>query len=178
MRFGNGVPWKAYTSPPVSEEQIRAQASWFLVLAAASTSSASVWELDDTTGGFPTGQGRSGTSGASDVRLGGETYVFPVKRAPKALFDFVAVGRHEGNDIWLPDPSVSRFHAFLRDVEGGLVVHDARSGNGTFLKGVSVPTQNAGPPLAVASGDPIRFGEVQGVVVDAAGLAARIHAGR
>lgn len=178
MAFGNGTPWSAYSVPPLPLAQIRARAEWFLVLRPAVRVTSNDWELDETTGGFPASPQRSTVAGSVFDVLAGESWVFGVKRSEKALFDFVAVGRHEGNDIWLPDASVSRFHAFLRELDGGLVVSDTRSGNGTWARGLSVPVQNAGPPLPVGSGDAIRFGDVEGVVLNAAGLAARLQGPR
>ncbi len=45
----------------------------------------------------------------------------------------VALGRDERNDIVLPDPRVSRFHAVVRPVDGGYQIVDLNSSNGTFV---------------------------------------------
>jgi transcriptional regulator with GAF, ATPase, and Fis domain len=48
----------------------------------------------------------------------------------------VSIGRHDLNDIHLPDPSVSRFHAVLfRDVEGNYWLQDLGSQNSTYVNG-------------------------------------------
>jgi pSer/pThr/pTyr-binding forkhead associated (FHA) protein len=64
------------------------------------------------------------------------------------------VGRDEILEIPLDDPTVSRRHARLRVSEGGVMVLDLRSSNGTFLNGEQVKRE-----LATA-GDRLRFGEV------------------
>ena len=55
---------------------------------------------------------------------------------------FVSLGRHAQNDIHVPDESLSRFHAFFRELPtGALVLQDAKSANGTLLRGGRVPQQ-------------------------------------
>lgn len=71
--------------------------------------------------------------------------VFPVTGS-------VSIGRDEGNDIQLSDPSVSKQHALLYVVEGRPVVKDLASLNGTFLNGE--PIRESG----LRSGDTIRVG--------------------
>ena len=174
MEFGNGAPSEAYRLIDLS--RALALSHWFLVLRPVPAAPAAVIEHDadkeDPTNTIDTRLQRSPSG--SFLGVGAvPRYVFRVKRAPRSQFDFVSVGRNEGNDVVLPDPSVSRFHAFLRELpDGSLVVQDARSGNGTFLCGNPVPRQGEGAPVAVRSGDAIRFGDIHGVVLDAAGLAA------
>ncbi|MBI1945609.1 MAG: FHA domain-containing protein [Deltaproteobacteria bacterium] len=172
--FGNGAPAEAYRLIDLS--RAAALARWFLVLrprpAASTAMPAPDPEFEDPTNSLDTRLRRSPSGsflGVSDV----PRYVFRVKRAPRSRFDFVSVGRNEGNDVVLPDASVSRFHAFLRELpDGSLVVQDVRSANGTFVGGQPVPKQGEGAPLPVRSGEAIRFGDIHGVIVDAAGLAA------
>lgn len=177
MVFGNGAPAEAYRLIDLS--RAAALAHWFLVLRPRPTSPATPApmpdpdpEFEDPTNSLDTRLRRSPSGsfiGVSDV----PRFVFRVRRAPRSRFDFVSVGRNEGNDVVLPDASVSRFHAFLRELpDGTLVVQDVRSANGTFLCGQPVPKQGERPPLPVRSGDAIRFGDIHGVAVDAAGLAA------
>lgn len=66
------------------------------------------------------------------------------------------VGRDEDEALEVPldDPTVSRRHARLRVSEGGVMVLDLRSTNGTFINGQEVKRE-----LAV-SGDRLRFAEV------------------
>lgn len=51
------------------------------------------------------------------------------------------IGRSDGIDIVLPDPSVSRVHAMLSASKSGVVVSDLTSTNGTFVNGkrISAP---------------------------------------
>lgn len=176
MAFGNGAPGEAYRLIDVS--RAAALARWFLVLRPrppAPVTPAPMPDADpdfeDPTNSLDTRLRR--TPSGSFIGVNDDPrFVFRVKRAPRSRFDFVSVGRNDGNDVVLPDPSVSRFHAFLRELpDGTLVVQDVRSANGTFVAGQPVPKQGEGAPLPVRSGDAIRFGDIHGVVVDAAGLA-------
>ena len=62
-------------------------------------------------------------------------------RAPVAVHpaaDVVRIGRHEDNDIVLPDLRSSRFHAELRHVGDDYEIVDLASTNGVHLNGVQV----------------------------------------
>ena len=61
------------------------------------------------------------------------------------------IGRSEQNDLRLDDASVSRYHAFLRRVDGRYLLSDVGSQNGTFVNGRRVHA-----PSALQSGDRIR----------------------
>jgi hypothetical protein len=85
----------------------------------------------------------------------------PVRKRPNSAHAhaFVTIGRLDGNDIFIADPSVSRFHALIRVLDDGeFVVHDAGSSNGTFVNRVRVATRDNGPPSRIVSGDTIHFG--------------------
>ncbi len=174
MMFGNGAPWSAYLEDPtLSVESLRALSTWFLVARPrkADGNGSSEEFGDDPTGSVDAVSPRSPTGSFLGAASSDEQLVFRVKRLPSTQFDFIAVGRNEGNDIFLPDQSVSRFHAFFREhADGRLLLQDVRSSNGTFTRGVRVPRQNEGPPVAVLSGDSVRFGDIHGIVVDATGL--------
>ena len=64
---------------------------------------------------------------------------FPVGQTP------VTFGRGEDNDVVIPDPSVSRLHAELRQEGDGFVVVDRGSANGTRVNGEPVTTQRLRP---------------------------------
>jgi class 3 adenylate cyclase/tetratricopeptide (TPR) repeat protein len=66
------------------------------------------------------------------------------------------IGRGEQNDLRLNDASVSRYHAFLRRVDGRYLLSDVGSQNGTFVNGRRVHA-----PSALHSGDRIRAGTTE-----------------
>src|SRR5712691_7621608 len=66
------------------------------------------------------------------------------------------IGRGEQNDLRLDDASVSRYHAFLRRVDGRYLLSDVGSQNGTFVNGRRVHA-----PSALQSGDRIRAGTTE-----------------
>src|SRR5438876_5411349 len=66
------------------------------------------------------------------------------------------IGRGEQNDLRLNDGSVSRYHAFLRRVDGRYLLSDVGSQNGTFVNGRQVHA-----PSALQSGDRIRAGTTE-----------------
>lgn len=79
---------------------------------------------------------------------------------PNPFADGVTVGRTPNNDIVLPHPSVSRFHAYFQlDAKtGNWSLVDAESKNGTLLNGVRL---TATQPAPLGSEAKLRMGEVQ-----------------
>ena len=73
--------------------------------------------------------------------------------------DKVVIGRSRSCDIRLREDTISRLHAALVWKDGGLVVEDLGSSNGTYLNGVRVLE-----PQPVAIGDVVRFGALRGAV--------------
>src|ERR1700742_1287465 len=69
----------------------------------------------------------------------------------------IVIGRGEGCEVRLPDPSVSHRHASLRQRGGEYVLVDEGSTNGTLLGAVRLPPQT---PRAVRSGELFRVGRV------------------
>lgn len=69
----------------------------------------------------------------------------------------LVIGRSEGCEVRLPDPSVSHRHASIRQRGGEYVIVDEGSSNGTFLDRVRLPPQT---PRAVRSGELVRVGRV------------------
>ncbi|MBM7115819.1 FHA domain-containing protein [Archangium primigenium] len=90
----------------------------------------------------------------------GEPLVFPVtKNQENAFGRGITVGRTGNNDVVLDDATVSRFHAwFQREPDGGYVVTDAGSKNGSFVAGVRLVPRRA---TALADGTRLRFGQVE-----------------
>ena len=68
--------------------------------------------------------------------------------------DEIVVGRDEGADVLIDNPSVSRRHARLRKEAEGWVVEDLGSSNGTFMHG-----QRIDGPHPLKSGDEVGFGK-------------------
>lgn len=82
------------------------------------------------------------------------------KDAPPALtFDAprLVIGRGEGCEVRLPDPSISGRHASLRQHGGSYLLVDEGSTNGTFLGDVRLAPH---APRVINSGDRIRVGRV------------------
>ncbi|HEY3668701.1 MAG TPA: FHA domain-containing protein [Polyangiaceae bacterium] len=69
----------------------------------------------------------------------------------------IVIGRGEGCEIRLPDPSVSHRHASIRQRGSDYVVIDEGSTNGTFVGPVRLAPQ---APRVVRSGDLIRVGRI------------------
>jgi pSer/pThr/pTyr-binding forkhead associated (FHA) protein len=69
----------------------------------------------------------------------------------------IVIGRGEGSEVLLPDPSVSHRHASIRQRGTDYVVIDEGSTNGTFVGPVRLSPQ---APRMLRSGDLLRMGRV------------------
>jgi pSer/pThr/pTyr-binding forkhead associated (FHA) protein len=69
----------------------------------------------------------------------------------------IVVGRGEGSEVRLPDPSVSHRHATIRQRGTDYVLVDEGSTNGTFVGGVRLSPH---APRVVQSGELVRVGRV------------------
>ena len=89
-----------------------------------------------------------------------EPMVFPViKNQENAFGRGITVGRTGNNDVVLDDGTVSRFHAwFQREADGGYLLTDAGSKNGSFVSGMRLVPRRA---TALADGTRLRFGQVE-----------------
>lgn len=87
------------------------------------------------------------------VRSGG------LKAPPAISFDAprIVIGRGEGCEVRLPDPSVSHRHASIRQRGTDYIVVDEGSTNGTFVGPVRLSPQ---APRVIRSGDFVRVGRV------------------
>lgn len=93
---------------------------------------------------------------------------YPVRQTGRSPGHLITAGRASNNDVVIPDLSISRFHAYLKDQGGGrFVLQDAGSTNGTTLNGRSVPQQGHGAPCELKAGDTVRFGQVELTWLDA-----------
>src|SRR6185312_12707166 len=79
--------------------------------------------------------------------------------SPSLTFDGsrLVLGRGDGCDVRLPDPSVSHRHASIRQRGGEHVLLDENSTNGTFMDQVRLPPQT---PRVLRSGERVRLGRV------------------
>lgn len=69
----------------------------------------------------------------------------------------IAIGRSDGCDVRLPDPSVSQRHASIRTQGADFAIVDEGSSNGTWVGGVKLNPQT---PRLVRTGDLVRVGRV------------------
>lgn len=88
------------------------------------------------------------------VRGGAES-----KDEPSLTFDGsrIVIGRSNGSDVRLPDPSVSLRHASIRAQGADYAIVDEGSANGTWVGGVKLASHT---PRLVKSGDLVRVGRV------------------
>lgn len=68
--------------------------------------------------------------------------------------DVVVMGRSHETDVVLDDPYASDFHLRLVSQEGGMVLHDLGSTNGTYVNGRRVSA-----PAELKRGDSIQVGK-------------------
>jgi DNA-binding NtrC family response regulator len=65
------------------------------------------------------------------------------------------IGKAPGNDLILPDPTVSRFHCVIERTERGLVVRDLDSSNGTHVGGCQVQSAFVQPDAIIRIGQSV-----------------------
>ena len=70
----------------------------------------------------------------------------------------LTVGRTDGNNVQIEDASVSTHHAELSETEGGYVLTDLGSTNGTFVNGEPLEGSRT-----LHGGDRVRFGKVDAI---------------
>ncbi len=105
--------------------------------------------------------------------------VFPLRAAPGAPGDLITIGREDRNDAVVPDPTISRFHAFQKCTPGGgSSIQDAGSTNGTTVNGATVLARGAGGPTPLKPGDTVRLGQVECTFPDAPALQNFVLAAR
>lgn len=97
----------------------------------------------------------------AEVGQAAEGPALVVRKGPQAGERFyldrsrLTVGRDPESDIFLNDMTVSRSHAFLEVVDGGVTVRDASSLNGTYVNGVCVDE------ASLRDGDILQIGTFQ-----------------
>lgn len=83
------------------------------------------------------------------VSLQGRTTPFPLVKVETTL------GRHDTNDIALPEQTVTGKHAVIRMENGTITISDLGSTNGTFVNGERIRTHE------IKAGDRFRLGNVE-----------------
>src|SRR5262245_39204070 len=92
----------------------------------------------------------------AEATAGLSLFAFAVRRNGRSASHLITLGRAPDNDVVVPDVSISRFHAFVKEGGAGRwLMQDAGSTNGTTVNGHSVPRQGHGPPTELRSGDDV-----------------------
>lgn len=95
------------------------------------------------------------------LREGGRARTSEAGEAPELGLTFdtprLVIGRGDGCDVRLPDPSVSHRHASIRQRGAEYILVDEKSTNGTFIGKVSLPPHS---PRVLRSGELVRIGRV------------------
>jgi len=164
---GSGVPIRelreAARGLPRAEFEER-HGSAFLLLSAAdlSTPRPTITEVRLDDDGVP----RRAESTASLSLV-----VYALRRSGRSASHLITLGRADDNDVVVPDVSISRFHAFVKQgANGRWLMQDAGSTNGTTVNGHSVPRQGNGPPAELCAGDDVRLGQVELTFLDSEAL--------
>ncbi len=91
-------------------------------------------------------------------------FVAPICKTIETFPSMISVGRTANNDIVIPDPEVSRMHAYFQQDIEHLALVDAGSQHGTFVDG-----QRLGPnvPMRVRADQTVRFAHRDLVVLTA-----------
>ncbi|MGB8651824.1 MAG: FHA domain-containing protein [Mycobacteriales bacterium] len=128
--------------------------------------STSTLSLSAIEGALDGGEGPEGAEGPEHEGAAGALEALPpgsallvVKRGPNAGSrflldaDLTTAGRHPESDIFLDDVTVSRRHAEFAREEGGFVLRDVGSLNGTYLNRERIEA------AALAGGDEVQIGK-------------------
>jgi hypothetical protein len=122
--------------------------------------------------------GRRGKDAGSGSRAAArpapeEAFILPLRKVATTVPSAITFGRGNSNDVVLPDPFVSKVHAFLRRSERGWELADAGARNGAWIGGRRLDAKGA--PAPVRSGDLLTFGRVVFFFLDAGDLWDRLH---
>ena len=96
--------------------------------------------------------------------------VYPLRQRAESKGHLVTIGRDPKHDVVIPDPTVSRFHAFGKLDCGAFLIHDEGSCNGTTVNGSFVPGRGMGQPTRLKPGDTVKLGQVETTFTDARAL--------
>lgn len=154
---GSGIPMRDLRTDAriLSAEEFEDRyGSAFLLLTAA--------ELTLPTGPATTEVRLLYDEGPADSTASLSLVVYPVRRTGRSVGHLITIGRAANNDLAVPDLSISRFHAFLKQGESGhWQIQDAGSTNGTSVNGQAVPRQGHGAAVDVKAGDNVRLGQIE-----------------
>jgi pSer/pThr/pTyr-binding forkhead associated (FHA) protein len=142
------------------EEFARTHPYFFLV------ASSSAPETRDAFGQVDDGERTRTTNPQSSAKVS-LPMVFAVRKVQTAFPSMITVGRTSNNDLVIPDPDVSRFHAYFHVMSDRVELGDAGSANGTFLDGRKLPPK--GPIQIVIPGTRVRFAHYEFHFIDADG---------
>ena len=99
-----------------------------------------------------------GAAGVQFVRdLGAQLIVLAIRKRQDVFPEMITLGRTANNDMVLNDATISKFHAFFRQIEDRWEVVDVGSRNGTKVMGRPLVARQ---PAVVVPGTRIRFGTV------------------
>ena len=102
--------------------------------------------------------------------------ILPVRKIQGSFPSMITVGRTKNNDVVIPDPLVSKFHAYFRWLDGAWLLADAGSVNGTRIGEIELPRRGAPQPLS--AGDRVAFGDTSLTFYDPAGAWSALRARR
>jgi len=101
-----------------------------------------------------------------------ELEVYPLAKKPGASFpDRITIGRTANNDVVVADTSISRLHAYVKQIGADWFVADGGSKNGSWLKGAVLVPRKEQPLVSRAL---LRFGDVDVTFYLAADLYAAL----
>lgn len=87
---------------------------------------------------------------------------YPLRARTPSPSPLITIGRSRDGDVVIPDASISRLHAIVRDGRGGpWKLLDAGSTNGTTVNGANAPQQGTGNAIDLKTGDNVRIGQVE-----------------
>jgi len=83
--------------------------------------------------------------------------VFEIAKRPGAPFqERIGVGRARNTDVWIPYPTISKYHAyFTHNAAGAYCLTDAGSSNGSLVAGAILEPKK---PVSVPDGAKVCFG--------------------
>lgn len=96
---------------------------------------------------------------------------YPVIKTSRNVFPYgPTIGRTRNNDVIVPLPMVSKFHAWLqKNPDGAWYAYDARSRFGTFVDGVALSSEGDQGRL-LRPGGTLRLGDVSLLFIEPASL--------